>query len=460
MSIRFQKLIFFRVAILALLAGFSFSAHATTYYWQYGSTGPTGSSPSTVCQTQIANQGGGVWTYDKVLLQTGSNAGQYMCYYKYNGGSFGLGLIQLRGDSCPSGQTLFTTTSDAYCAVPPTCTSPKVVDPSTGECAWPTTCPQGQVLFKITNSGGGTASARCVPQVQTPPTQPCITWSQNQSYSCQKLQSDCTASGGSFGVIGTSNVCIPGGNPDTPPPCAAGASQFVTNADGSSSPSCVGTANISGSNNVAGQPVSNGSNTASTSQAQSAADTANNTAAIAKINNEGFQGVVNAINNMSHAGGGGSGNGSSAAQDQSNTAGIIQAINDFKNQEKGAGQCDPKKSDYAKCIGQSQDAPDADGSAIRGNAKTQGDGFLENAKSSLTDAIANRADAQSPDGIVGTVLSYLPQVDSCSDYSTSIKGVAFSVRCDQTQMVRDWGAWVFAVATILFCFHIVFVKES
>lgn|GEM_PF-2457571 len=467
MSIRFQTLIVMRFAILALLAGFSFSTYATTYYWypepfssnQY-------STAQAACDYWV--QRGGPYTGGNARTQASYyyNATAWYCRFQIASNPTGytsLGYIYLGGDSCASGSVLVPSTGG--CVVS-NCSNGATINPSTGECTVPPSCPSGQTAFTQVDSSGHIVKTACVQQIQPPAGKPCQTWADNQTNYCQQQQANCTASGGTFGTLNGQNVCIPagfGGNPI--PNCSSGATQFTTNPDGSSSATCVGTSNISGANNVAGQPVSNGSNTAGTSQAQSAADTANNTAAIAKINNEGFQGVVNAINSMSKAGGGGAGagNASTATQDQQNTAGIISAINDFKNQERGAGQCDPKANNYAECTKQVETAPDSDGSTIRANAITQGNASIDAAGQTVVDGINATSQRSAPSetsSFADTFLSYLPHGDACQDYAFAFKQATVQVKCTDTQTFRDWGAWAFALLTMYAIFEIMFRRPQ
>lgn len=342
---------------------------------------------------------------------------------------------------CPVGQQ----DDGSGSCVPIPCPSGQYRDPSSGECVWPTSCPQGQSLFKTTGPGGTVTSAVCVPNVERPETEPCITYAQMQSKACQEEAQDCTATGGTFGVIGNKNVCIPPGH--NPPPCASGASQFVTNPDGSSSASCVGAPNI-GNGNIANAPISGGQNTSSTPEAQSAADTANNTAAIAQIANQGFQAVVNAVNTQTSKGGGGgaSGSGSTAEQDKENSDGVVQAINDFKNQEKGAGQCDPKAENYSQCMGLTEEGVDEN--QLKGDATTAGTTSLDSAKDAAVESITERADVEAPTEFVGAILDRLPQPVSCAPITMTWKGNSLNITCDDTEVMRLWFAWLFSMLTI------------
>lgn len=282
-----------------------------------------------------------------------------------------------------------------------------------------------------------------------------------QSAACQQEADECTSTGGTFGVINNENVCFPPGE-NNPPPCASGASQFVTNADGSTSPSCVGAPNI-GDGNIANAPVTAGNNTPDTPAGKSAADTANNTAAIARINNDGFQAVVNAVNTLkgevkNGGGGGGTGSSSTAEQDQSNTAGIVQAINEFKSQEKGADKCDPKNDDYAKCSGMTEEG--ADEGALRDGATTSGTGSLDAARDEILSAIENRPEVEVPEELAGLFLDNLPDSTSCTNLSFSWRGHSFQIQCDDTEDVRKWAAWVFALLTIWHCMQVVFTPRG
>lgn len=158
----------FALCILFFLACFSCSAHATTYYWQYGTTGATGSTPAAACQSQVTSQGGGVWSYDKVVYQS---SGSYMCYYKYNGSSYGLGLVALKGDSCPSGTSLYQGTSNAQCVA--SCPTGGTYD-SGGTC----TCPAGQVM----DYGPATSLLSGYTKQCATPAQRCSNWANKNFY--------------------------------------------------------------------------------------------------------------------------------------------------------------------------------------------------------------------------------------------------------------------------------------
>jgi hypothetical protein len=309
-------------------------------------------------------------------------------------------------------------------------------------------------MFTQTTSGGAIADKRCVPQVPTPPTSPCISYQDMQSAYCQAQANTCSATGGTFGNVNGGNVCIPAGTPGTPAPCASGATQFVTNADGSSSASCVGGPNITG--DPTDKPIKVDP---TTSTPQGSADaTANNTAAIANINTAGFQAIVNAINNnTSHAGGGGSG--SSAAQDQANADGIKQAINDLKDQEKGAGQCDPKAANYAQCIGEVSQAEDP--SSAQQTAINAGNDALNSVADQVTQSISGRETVEDGTaGIVDTIKSYLPNSGGCTGVTWNFPHTDIVVTCEKTDLLRAWLAWGLAISTLLGCFYVAFGRSA
>lgn len=394
---------------------------------------------------------------------------------RYNGGMTGP-VLPTCNEQCPVGQERFNGQCVAVCSggtvrnpsngacdcpagtemeggscVPIPCPAGQVRDGSSGECVWISSCPSGQTLFRTTGPGGAITSASCVPTIERPETEPCITYAQMQSPACQREAEECSATGGTFGVVNDVNVCFPPG--DNPPPCASGASQFVTNPDGSSSPSCVGSPNI-GNGNIADAPVSSGTNTAATSTAQSAADTANNTAAIARINNDGFQAVVNAVNNLTGktSGGAGAGSGSTAEQDQSNTGAIVQAINEFKSQEHGAGKCDPKNDDYAKCTGMTEEGVDEN--SLIDAATNAGVASLDSARDELLQSIENRPEIEMPNELIDLMVDILPQPVSCSNMSITWRGFAMQIRCEDTEVMRLWFAWLFALLTAWHCYQV------
>lgn len=451
MVIRFQKYIYFRFAILALLAAFSLSANAD-YIWSVtGGQCPSSSAEASAQCATPADYHYGYVTYSSDSLATP--------HWFRNSDNLDrtLGMSVIRsGTGCDS--PAVWNSSLHQCVVPATCTAPKVLNSATNECVWPTSCPAGQSLLSMTSAGGGVTSASCVPNIETPD-QPCLSYADNQTAYCKNKQNDCTATGGKFGIINGKNVCIPPGSAANPPTCASGGTQFTANADGSSSVNCIGVANIGNLDpSTPGQTIMPGT-TASTPTAQQQANIANNTAATAQISLSGFQAVVNAINNKTSAGGGA---GSSAGQDQTNTAGIISAINAAKDSEHGAGTCDPHAANYSECVGQTETAPDNDGSTANNSAISLGNASIDSAADGVVAGIENSAAQAAPSssGVVSTLLSYMPQSESCSDWSTTMHGVNFSIHCTETDTFREWAAWVLSIMTMYAIFQIMFRRVA
>lgn len=465
MSIRTLKLSF-RFAILALLAGFSFSAHATLQ-WATTTT-PACNSGDPMSTTQcyaaftstvtdqraadhIANLSCNGTTCSAVGWITASPSGS----------QYTVGLTA--SGSCPTGTTLLST---GECGM--SCPAGQTYATLHNECE-PTSCPAGQVLFQTVGASGFVASSTCVPQVNAGSPQSCATYADMQTSYCQQQSATCTASGGAYGSVGAGssqqNVCVPAnyGGPALPT-CASGGTQFQMNSDGSKSATCIGTPNIGPSGTTASADpagVSQAANGQSSTQMQQG--TQNNTAAIAAISAAGFQAMVNAINNntaQTKPSSGGSYTGSSAAQDQSNTAGIISAINANTASEHGAGVCDPHAANYAQCIGQTSAAPDTDGSGVAGTLRTKGSGILDSATTEITNRVTNRAQATSPDGIMTTLKAMLPQPQSCSNIGFTTHGVTFQIDCTSMQTFRDWAAWFLAVMTAFTCFQIMFAPKE
>jgi len=459
MAIRFSKKYIFIIAIQALLAGFSdYSFALSGWASVIGVAGKCYGSQYDACGagTWSSSYPGYSWTGGIVFTSP-----NYYCHAeKWVSGVVTNLNVQLQtcAKTCTSPQIIGSTGDCETPLAPSDCGVGKVWDSASNSCIVPDTCPSGQTMLYTTGSNGVRTAGLCVANVPTPDG-PCVTYEDNQTSSCQQKQQDCTSTGGTFGNINGQNVCIPPG-PAQPPPCASGSSQFTQNSDGSKSATCVGPANIQAAptDNSPGQPIATNT-TAATSTAQQQANIANNTAATAQIAQSGFQAVVNAVNNnTAKSAAGGGGNGSSAAQDKSNSDGVISAINANTASEHGAGQCDPHSSTYADCIKETETAPDADGSSIRANAITEGNASIDSAADSVVTGI-NAASAQSaPDtsSFTDTLKSYLPQGESCSDLLFTVHGYEVVVSCDRTALVREWGAWAFALFSMWSIFEIMF----
>lgn len=454
MAIRTSKIFYFRFAILALLAGFSFDVFAGYAIANNGWVTPAGAcygSVSEACQNVIPPSNATVYV-------NGTTSGNSCVTYQLsNNTQVGAVLVSAAScTACPSGQLRI----DGQCTNTPTCTGGRVFDTNLNECTWPTSCPPGQSLFNQTTAQGKIVSSSCFPNVPTP-TQKCISYDDMQTAYCQNQSNTCTASGGTFGNVNGVNVCIPAGTGGPMPTCASGSSQFVTNPDGSSTPTCVGTSNI-GNTGVAGgggtplpQGVIGGAPTTQ-STTISDANIQNNTAEIARISAGGFQAIVNAINTNTTKTSGGGGGGTQ----QVDMSGVISAINNLDSDVKGANNCDPRKSDYQKCLGNLQQATDE--TAKMGDAQNTGDTTLDTAKQSALDSIANRT---APDDGTTNSQGLISQIFntsfSCSDMDVSLPYSShFSITCSGTAKIREWMGFALAVITLLACYDLAFRRTA
>ncbi len=445
MSIRSQKIIFLRFAILVLLAGFSSILRAADYYWIAASNAGTASSTAAgACQKYYAIYGY-VFSHVSILNQS---SGSFNCHrvHPTNGTTPILSSASRMGTECPSGT--FYNSGAGSCDVPPSCPAGKTNDPVSGECVWISSCPSGQSLLTTATTGGTVTSAQCVPNSAN--NFPCDTYARMQSSYCQSRASECKASGGSFGNIAGQNVCVPPGN--GLPNCESGGTQFVTNPDGSKTPTCVGAPNINGNpSDIAGQ----GSPTKvdpATATAQDAANaTANNTAKIANINNEGFQSVVNAINNMSgKTSGGGAGIGEGEGKGEGEGEG-----------EGESGPCDPKKADYSACIKQTEEVGDGEAQSKIDSASNNVSTTFDDTQGEIIAMINGETVVDEPNGVVNAIDNLIPNsVSSCTNLGFNFRGHVFTIDCDKFQPLREMLAWVFALGTAIFCFQIAFAPRS
>jgi hypothetical protein len=459
----------FSAALLALLSVFSLRSFAD-FRPDYGSSADICfSSGSGACSVQTGP--GGIYDIRSGYADPTSHPTD--CKWTSSNPSYPTATYWQRMGSCsvacPTGQ--IRNSVNGHCEVPTTCNGGTVTSsnscscpglssnvggtctdspcssgkyhPTLGaECTWITSCSSGSSLLTTSSSGGVQTSASCAPNVAPDPKgQNCQTYEDMQTSTCKQQASNCTSTGGTFGNVNGQNVCIPAGNTSNPPTCASGSTQFVTNADGSRTPTCLGAW-------PTGSPTTTTTN-AGDDATTAARNGANNTKALADLTASGLAAVVSAINDLNKT----TAQGTGACN--ANNPNYPACLN-----QQGSGPCDPKAANYAQCIGQLSSAPDSDGSTLKSKVKGDGTGILNGAGTALTDAINNRPNPDdSVDSFKSTILGYLPKPSGCSDIRVQYKSMDWSITCDSTQRMRDWGAYVLAILTLISCYYIALGKE-
>jgi len=419
----------------------SFQASAVNYYWKNQNGTSTSSSPGPVCDYEVANYSTETGkTLDSLTFVSVTRYDCRIDYTSSGGGTFLRGIFRI-GDSCPIDKIYNESTGLCDNPPPPPCTN-GMTRGSSGECDQPPVCgPDQTPLVQMIETG---LKGSCQDDLIAPPTGSCITYAELQSAACQKQVQDCTATGGTHGSIGSGsdavNICVPAA--EQIPQCESGSSQFIQNPDGSSSPTCVGSPNIAGS--PVSDMISSGENTSTTDANQNAADTANNTAAIAKTNNEGFQAVVNAINNQTSVisqTGGGTGSAPSDSQP-----------------EDPAGPCDPQAANYSECIGQTESFDSSNIDSLKTTNTASGDAAISDASTTALDMINNSStqSVPSPSAFEAAFLALFPSTGGCSDLNTTIGPVVFKVGCAETELYRLWAAWALSIFTLWAIFDTMF----
>lgn len=127
-------------------------------------------------------------------------------------------------------------------------------------------------------------------------------------------------------------------------------------------------------------------------------------------------------------------------------------VSDGNDKDHGAGQCDPTAFNYAQCTGQLSSVSETLATDIMNKANLSANTALEGISSAAKTAIGNgNAGITEPTGLVASLTGFAGFTDrACSDLTTTIHGMPFSITCEGTQRIRDMLTWVFAFFALFY----------
>lgn len=367
--------------------------------------------------------------YQTSLCSSGSAGGSHFraCYVTYTVDPAAW------SSSCPAvGGTVVSTEEHRWYYQDAACPAPTVVDPETGFCEEPEPEPEPDPC----DIGYATGPfGQCI-QIDPPKQCRDVLGYVNGQQICNDDKNDCEATGGTYGVVGDTAVCI--ADEDDPPECENETFVFgndygayvCTHADDKNPDDDTPPPKCPGDNDCDGIPDVD--------------DPDDDNDGIPDIDDPDRNG--DGIPDKDTDGDG--------IPDHEDDDDDGDGIPDVEDGDHGAGECDPTSTGYSACIGDQTEVSNTAADDIRNNATRTGMGAIDDFVKGAKGALSNGDGVAAPTGIVSQLTGWLGfSPGSCSDLSIDVYGHAFTIQCAKTQRLRDMLNWVFAAYAMIFIFQ-------